>query len=161
MKEQLRYSKDLGDAAEEMFVCLLAFWYLYQGREVNIRKSTEREDKYDHIDYFINNQSYDVKAKRHLETIWLEKTNILGYKGWLQGKADYIAFDILELNAFSVYRRHELFDFIKDINEYTTDKSEHYKIYTRSKWGKKDELIKVKYDDIKHLERLKLPYESD
>ena len=45
--------------------------------------------------------------------------------------------------------------------EYTTDKSEHYKIYTRSKWGKKDELIKVKYDDIKHLERLKLPYESD
>ena len=42
----------------------------------------------------------------------------------------------------------------KDDNK--DDKKDYNKFYTRKKWGKKDVLVKVKYEDIKHLEIKKI-----
>jgi hypothetical protein len=157
-KKRLEISKQLGDKAENLFIKLMSDYLKSKNKKVNIKKSTPYEDKNYHIDYYINGGSFDIKARRHLETIWLEKKNINGNDGWLLGKVQYIAFDIIELKSFCIFKRIDLYNHIKNINEYTTNKFEHNKIYTRSKWGKKDELIKVKYEEIKHLEVLKLTY---
>ena len=53
-----------------------------------------------------------------------------------------------------------MYNHIKNINEYTNNNSDYNKIYTRSKYGNKDEIIKVTYEDIKHLEVLKLSYDK-
>jgi len=157
-KKRLQNSKELGDKAENLFIELMRNYLISKNKKVNIKKSSPYEDKNYHIDYYINGGSFDIKAKRHLKTIWLEKKNINGNDGWLLGKVQYIAFDILELKCFCIFKRIDLYNHIKNINEYTTNKFEYNKIYTRSKWGKKDEIIKVKYEDIKNLEILKLPY---
>ena len=64
---------------------------------------------------------------------------------------------IMELNCFSIYKRTDLLDHIKlNTKEYTETKTDYNKFYTRKKWGKKDILVKYKYNDIKHLELKKL-----
>ena len=99
----------------------------------------------------------DVKGNRHLETIWLEVTNVNGNKGWLRGEAYYVAMHIAELDKFSVYLREDLLNHIKEnTTEYTEDKRDYNKFYTRSKWGKKDILVKYRYEDIKYLEVKKI-----
>lgn len=157
-KNRLKISKEIGDKAENLFIEVFSKYLKSKNKKVIIRKSTPYEDKNLHIDYYINGGSFDIKGKRNLDTIWLEKKNINGNNGWLLSEVQYIAFDILELKSFCIFKRIDLFNHIKNINEYTTNNYEYNKIYTRSKWGKKDELIKVKYDDIKHLEILKLQY---
>ena len=39
----------------------------------------------------------------------------------------------------------------KKAKEETEDKREHLKWYSRKKWNRKDKIIKVKYEHIKHL----------
>jgi hypothetical protein len=120
-------------------------------------KSTQKDDWYKHIDCYVNSYGVDVKGNRHLETIWLEVKNVNGNKGWLQGDAFYIAMYIIELKKFSIYKRLDLLNYIKtNTKEYTESKKDYNKFYTRKKWGKKDILVKYKYDDIKHLEITKL-----
>ena len=64
---------------------------------------------------------------------------------------------IAEIDKFSVYLREDLLNHIKEnTNEYTEDKKEYNKFYTRKKWGKKDILVKYRYEDIKHLEIKKI-----
>jgi hypothetical protein len=117
------------------------------------KKGTQKDDWYKHIDCYVNGYGVDVKGNRHLETIWLELLNVNGNKGWLQGDAFYIAMFIKELNIFSIYKRLDLLAHIKEnVNQYTENKNEYNKFYTRKKWGKKDILVKYRYNDIKHLE---------
>tara|TARA_R110000796_G_C14245044_1_gene397780 strand:+ start:42 stop:509 length:468 start_codon:yes stop_codon:yes gene_type:complete len=121
------------------------------------RKSTNEEDWYKHIDCYVNEYGVDIKGNRHLETIWLEYTNVNGNNGWLKGEAFYIAMFIVELNCFSIYKRIDLLNYIKEnTKEKTNNKKDYLKLYTRKKWGKKDEIVKVKYNHIKHLELIKL-----
>tara|TARA_R110002050_G_scaffold261138_1_gene401104 strand:+ start:292 stop:759 length:468 start_codon:yes stop_codon:yes gene_type:complete len=121
------------------------------------RKSTNEEDWYKHIDCYVNEYGVDIKGNRHLETIWLEYTNVNGNDGWLRGKAFYIAMFIVELNCFSIYKRIDLLNYIiQNTKEKTNNKKDYLKLYTREKWGKKDQIVKVKYDHIKHLELIKL-----
>jgi len=121
------------------------------------RKSTNEEDWYKHIDCYVNQYGVDIKGNRHLETIWLEYTNVNGNNGWLRGKAFYIAMFIVELNCFSIYKRIDLLNYIiQNTKEKTNNKKDYLKLYTREKWGKKDQIVKVKYDYIKHLELIKL-----
>jgi hypothetical protein len=146
-KERLdRCSKD-GDYFEELF----------RQKVINkgfaFRKSTTKEDWYKHIDCYVDGYGVDVKGNRHLETIWLEHTNVNGNKGWLKGDAKYIAFHIAELNCFSIFNRVDLLYFIEaNVRYKTTNKNEYFKFYTRERWGKKDLVVKVRYSDIKHLE---------
>ncbi len=120
-------------------------------------KSTKEDDWYRHIDCYVDGYGVDVKGNRHLDTIWLEYSNVNGNKGWLRGEAKYIAMRISELNCFSIYNRIDLLDFVKlNVKEKTTDKREYLKFYTRERWGKKDLVAKVRYSDIKHLELKKV-----
>ena len=120
-------------------------------------RSTQKDDWYKHIDCYVNGYGVDVKGNRHLETIWLEIKNVNGNKGWLQGDAFYIAMYIIELKKFSIYKRLDLLNYIKtNTKEYTESKKDYNKFYTRKKWGKKDILVKYKYDDLKQLEITKI-----
>jgi len=120
---------------------------------LNYKKGSNNDDWYRHIDCYVNGFGVDVKGNRHLETIWLELKNVNGNKGWLQGDAFYVAMYIVELKIFSIYKRLDLLNYIKaNAKYYTESKKEYNKFYTRKKWGKKDVLLKYRYDDIKHLE---------
>jgi hypothetical protein len=152
-EDRYRYSKIEGDKAEVKFINLMKL----KGHKVV--KASPSDDIYKHIDYYINKEGVDVKGNRHLNCIWLEITNVLGNKGWLRGEAKYIVFDIIELNSFSVFKTVDLLKYVdNNITEKTNDKRDFNKFYTRSKWNKKDVLIKVRYSDIKNLEVQRLKY---
>ncbi len=149
-KRYTQCKKD-GDYFENLFKQKV----LYLG--FNYKKGTKKDDWYKHIDCFVNGFGVDVKGNRHLETIWLEVKNVNGNKGWLQGDAFYVAMYIVELKKFSIYKRLDLLNYIKDnAKDYTESKKEYNKFYTRKKWGKKDVLVKYRYDHIKHLEIKKI-----
>jgi len=147
-KERLELCKTDGDYFEDLFREKII------SKQLRYKKATDKDDWYRHIDCYVNGFGVDVKGRRRLEEIWLEYTNVNGNKGWLRGEAMYIAMFIKELNAFSIYYREDLLRFIEEnVKEETTYKDEYFKFYTRKRWGKKDMIVKVRYADIKHLER--------
>jgi hypothetical protein len=146
------YSNKVGLDTEDLFKSLM------ESRGHKVIKSSKQDDIYKHIDFYVNGYSIDVKGSRHLDCIWLETINVLGNDGWLKGKADFIVFDVVELKSFCVYNRQELLLFTNNITEFTDSKYDFLKIYSRTKWNRKDQLIKCRYDDIKHLEVQKIQY---
>ena len=96
-KNRYNYSISVGNKAESKFKDLMI------SRGNTCIESSKEQNMYNHIDFFVNDIPVDVKGARHLETIWLEKKNVNGDKGWLEGDSEYIVFDIEELNAFCVY----------------------------------------------------------
>ena len=121
-------------------------------------KSSYNDDLYKHIDFYVNGYGVDVKGKRRLNSIWLEIVNVRGYDGWLKGEADYIVFDFLDLNAYSVFKRKQLLKLVSNVTETTKSSKDYMKIYGRSEWNQKDKLIKCKFEDIKHLEIQRIEY---
>lgn len=145
-KKRFDYSKKEGDRVEnDLKEKLKLLGY-------TVKESTTEQDRYSHIDFFVNGFGVDAKANKHLNRIWLEVSNVNGNNGWLKGKAYYIIFEIIELNCYSVFKRIDLLNYALTFKEYTDNKNEFYKIYTRKKWNKKDEVIRVKYNDIKQYE---------
>ena len=81
---------------------------LYKRYGYNCIRSTDRENIYDHIDFFVTNPklnnskiSIEVKGikKEKREDVWfndaiqwIEHTGRSGYPGWVYGKADFIVF---------------------------------------------------------------------
>ena len=117
-----------------------------------VTPATRSENIFKHIDFYVGDLSVDVKGNRHLDCIWLEMTNVRGNKGWLKGEAMYIAFDILELSSFAIFKREDLLEFVmENVTEYSQNKNEFMKFYTRAAWGKEDLLVKVRFDHIKTL----------
>jgi len=152
-QDRLNTCKKEGLKAEDVFAKLM------KQKGYTWRKANRQEDIFHHIDCYVNNKSVDVKGNRHEDCIWLELTNVNGELGWLKGKAMFIAFDIQELGGFSIYKRSDLLNYCSKFSERTTNKHDFYKIYTRAKFGRKDEIIKVKYKDIKDLELNLFKYE--
>ena len=148
-----KYSNEGGLETESLFEKIM------QTRGNTVIKSSSQDDIHKHIDFYVNGFGVDVKGFRHLNCIWLETVNVLGNNGWLNGCADFIAFDIVELESFSIYKRNDLLSFAKGITETTETKEDFLKIYSRTKWGRKDQLIKCRYNDIKHLETQIIKYE--
>jgi hypothetical protein len=149
-----RISEKEGLATEDHFKSLM----LSIGK--NCTPASQSQNIYDHIDFFIDGVSLDVKGNRHLNCIWLELTNVNGNHGWLRGKANYIAFDIKELNSFRFFKTKDLLKYCENITEKTSDKRDFNKIYTRSHFGRKDEIIKVTYKNISHLEKGHMKYKT-
>ena len=117
-----------------------------------VTPATRSENIFKHIDFYVGDLSVDVKGNRHLDCIWLEITNVRGNKGWLKGEAMYIAFDIAELSSFAIFKREDLLEFVmENVTEYSQNKNEFMKFYTRAAWGKEDLLVKVRFDHIKTL----------
>lgn len=152
-QERYNYSFNRGRIIEDKFSSLM------KSRNNKVLKSNTSDDIHKHIDFWVNNIGIDVKGYRHLDCIWLELTNVRGNKGWLKGEAEYIVFDVVELNSFCFYKREDLLNFVLiNVKEKTIDKKDFMKFYSRSIWGKKDVLVKCKYKDIKHLEIQKIEY---
>jgi len=118
--------------------------------------SSQKENMIDKIDFFINGKGVDVKGNKHLNSIWLEIRNVKGNNGWLYGKSDYIAIEVVELNAFCIFETKLLAEFTNQFTSVTQSKEDYYKLYTRA--NRSDVIIKVKYDDIKHLEKFRVNY---
>jgi len=138
------YSQAIGLKAEELFKNIM------ESRGHSVIESSKDENVYKHIDFWVNNKSVDVKSKRHLGCIWLELKNVNGYAGWLESEVEYIAFDVVELESFCIFHRISLLEFVlNNVKERANDKTEFMKFYTRA--NRKDVLVKVTLDNIKHL----------
>jgi hypothetical protein len=147
-----KHAYETGKKTEEHFKELM----ISRGNECV--KSSMNDDMYKHIDYYVNGFGVDVKGKRKLNSIWLEIVNVHGFAGWLKGEADFIVFDMLDLDAYCVFRRLELLELTSNITETTTNNKDYMKIYGRDQWGQKDKLIQYKFDHIKHLEVQRINY---
>jgi len=148
-----RYSFNEGNKAEDKFLKLML------ERDNSCVKSSTQDDINKHIDFYVNDIGIDVKGNRHLETIWLELKNVKGDKGWLECCAEYIVFDIIELNSFCFFKRIDLYEYASQFTEIAKDKKDYKKRYTRK--DRKDVLIKVTYNDIRHLQKQIIEYEKN
>lgn len=152
-KNRYAASYQMGKESEDKFQALMI------SRGHTVTAATRNENIFKHIDFFVDSVGVDVKGNRHLDNIWLELDNVKGNKGWLRGEATYIVFDVVELSSFCFFKREDLLNYVlKNVTETTTTSKEFGKFYTRSYWGKKDKLVKVRYSDIEHLLTKKLAY---
>jgi hypothetical protein len=118
------YNPTLGQNAEDLFIRTMAHYNYW------VRESTKKENKYDHIDYWIHGSeegtqyAVDVKGRKKINrsdedpqdyVTWLEFINGDGFTGWLLGKSNFIAFE--RLNDFLMVPRKDLLSFaLKKIN---------------------------------------------
>jgi hypothetical protein len=149
------YSNSIGNKAEQVFFDIV------KSKGVDIIKSSREDDIFKHIDFYINGVGIDIKSRRHLNCIWLERTNVHGKNGWLRGEAKYIGLEIVELKSFCFFKRIDLLEYVSRFNETTSSKDCYFKWYTRRDWNRKDEIIKVRYKDIHHLETKRLSYATN
>ena len=152
-KGRWAYSFSEGKKAEQKFLDLMV------ARGNTCVKTSRKEDMQKHIDFYVNDIGIDVKGNRHLKTIWLELKNVRGDKGWLQGEAEIIVFDIVELQSFCFFNRKDLYLFVKNIKEVAKDKNDYMKLYTRK--DRLDVIVKVTYEDIKHLQLQTIRYDTE
>lgn len=110
-RRRIRERKNRGGLAEKLFLVSIKAKYPH----AKIERATRDQDMYDHIDFFVNDISYDIKSikKRCAKDedvdegiIWVELRNVRGDKGWLYGKCKRIAFELR--NSFAVVERTEL-----------------------------------------------------
>lgn len=125
-----------------------------------VQKTPVSIDRYDHIDFWIgkSKRGVDVKTMKNRDEVWLELVNTGGNKGWMLGKAYYIAMFFKDSEEFEIFKRTDLLWFINDniIGEVVTDNRHYHKLYTRSRWNKNDMVFKTTYGNIKHLDHYKL-----
>ncbi len=110
--------------------------------KVRPRKATERQDKEDHIDYFmeipakdgVHKATVDVKSWKHSQDyVYIEFVSY-GKLGWLYGKADYIGFESPDMQSFMMVKRTDLIDLVcrKCICYFTRDRELFdYNLYIR------------------------------
>lgn len=151
MKEQRR----AGASTEELFLYVINILGKLNENFKNIRRATVNENKYQHIDFFINEIGYDVKHRDFCDQVWLEAKGNYGYDGWLLGKAKYIVMYYKEINQFIFYKRENLMKFARQFKQ-KSDLKVYYRWYTRKKWNRKDLCLLVKKSDIQHLEAYKI-----
>ena len=151
LKETERVKRMIQDGknAEDLFV------YVMEYLKRPIKKSSLEQNKYDHIDFFIGDKSYDVKSRADKNTVWLEAKGIYGHDGWLLGKAKYIVIYYVELRQFVFYLREDLKAYAKNFKK-KSDQKKYFHWYTRSKWGRKDLCLLVRKSDIQHLENYEI-----
>lgn len=135
-------------------------------------KSTTNEDKLKHIDIWWNSPKkgrlgIDVKGikknnrqdKEVDDSIhWIEIQGVTGYKGWIFGEMDYIAFmtrkQVLFVKPCDLYG-NILWNIAGKELVYKCPK-ECYVPYQR--WGRKDIVVKVPTKDIECIAQFKLDY---
>jgi hypothetical protein len=145
---QARYQRSFfqGKECEDKFVKLM------EARGHVVTPATRSENIFKHIDFYVGDFGVDVKGNRHLDCIWLELKNVRGNNGWLRGEAVYIAFDIVELSSFAIFKRQDLLEFVlENVTEESQNKNDFMKYYSRAAWGKDDLLVKVRFDHLKNL----------
>mgnify|MGYP003342329040 CR=1 FL=1 len=124
----------------------------------NISKSSENQDIHEHWDFKVRDSLIDVKGLKRTarsdknfnqEEIWVELQNVRGRKGWLRGKADYIAFE--HEDYFLIVNRQELLDWCKKkikISSFVSNPRQAlYRLYQRK--NRKDIISIIKTEDFK------------
>jgi len=139
-----------GQKVEEMFKDIL------KQKTDTVRPSNVTE-QFQHVDYFSEMGSIDVKARKRInrtddevrdDLVWLEFKNVQGKRGWLYGNADWIAFE--RLKDFVLVKRIELVELAERLcqTEVRVLKGHNalYRGYQRK--GRKDLLSIIKMTDI-------------
>jgi hypothetical protein len=154
-KERRDYSWKEGMKTENLFIKAchkIGYKTRTTSKEVDIKK---------HIDFYVDRPngtttSVDVKGGNHPHVIWVEFRNVNGYKGWMYGEAEYIAFQMPELDGFCLVERTDLLQVCREIviPQYTDKHNAHRKLYQRK--GRKDVLTKLHLPDIKMCKTYKL-----
>ena len=156
----IKYSEDYqrGYEAEARFA--------YEHLENPVR-ATKEQDMFEHWDVqgIFNGKSYkfDVKGLRKInrhdddfqhDLTWVEGINVNGDKGWLQGQADYIVFELVD--EWFVIDRAFLFDWTtKQLIHHGYKKGKYlYSLYQRE--GRKDKITLIRYSDIPDSHIIKL-----
>jgi len=132
------------------------FRNLCLNRGLNIEKSKKLQDISEHWDFKVNDSLVDVKGLKRVsrsdksfsyDLTWVEFTNVLGKKGWLQCCADYIAFE--STDCFIIVSRKDLLEYCyRNVQQTVVNKSQDalYKMYSRR--GRKDVISLI---SLKHL----------
>jgi len=142
----------------------------------DVTKATKEQDLYEHWDVEGvlegKRMKFDIKDMKKFnrkdpETqdgmACIEYVGVKGYPGWVQGKADAIAF---KRNKYKwlVVNRQDLWDMVKaKLEERSYSKSEGpwyekepYATYDRSFFGKQDKFCWVPFEDIEKLTHTKI-----
>lgn len=153
----------MGEQAEDHFERIAS----EKGFEVT---RATRKQNLSHIDFIIKGKDgkpyfVDVKACKKSsrsaqisdqEIVWIEFKNVAGNVGWVNGAADYIAFE--REKDFVIVPRHNLVALCDRIvnknNKVDSAKDALYNLYTRQ--GRKDEITLILMDDI--IENIKVTY---
>lgn len=127
-----------------------------------IEHSSKSVDIHDHVDLIWTLEdkkiTFDVKSlKKHNRNDvvfddsihWIELQNVNGKKGWLYGKAKYIAFETN--TSWIIVSRVKLINWIdnKIVDKTISNSKELYRLYRRS--GRLDIIIKILTDDLKEI----------
>lgn len=150
-----RYEETLrkGNKTEREFMDLMI------SRGNVVLEATDEEDMYKHIDFFVNGDGVDIKGNKKSYDIWLEVQNVFGGNGWLCGEAKWIVFDLVDVNAYYIYKRMDLLKWVvENTSENTTDRNDYLKYYTREKFGGKDRVVRCNESHINHLLIQKINY---
>lgn len=106
-----KYSQKIGNKAESLFASLCV------KKGCRIVKATRQQDIYEHWDCKVisrNNKItlVDIKSIKDNDPslIYLELINTKGHDGWLQGKADLIAFH--QDDGFALFKRSDLLTWV-------------------------------------------------
>lgn len=131
-------------------------------------KATKKQDMFEHWDWEISKDResmlIDIKGLKRINSkdktqddskIWLEYENVNGDPGWLQGKADFIAF--LTNEGFIFVNRTKLLEhswklvnWAQPPKESVRDKKIHT-VYQRSQWGRKDVIAMITKEELLSL----------
>jgi hypothetical protein len=160
--ERFPDSKKLGDKATEEFTVF------YKNKGCTLIEANAERDIRDHIDFDISAKgkevSVDFKAPKKIakadeepsrNRVPLEWTNVSGNKGWVRGKAEYIAFDMIDKYVWA--KRIELEKLVSGVNWDSTvnpppgpgTNRANYTSYQR--FGRKDKICYVPLDDVETL----------
>ena len=132
---------------------------------LGFKPATLNENKYDHIDgkitFTINEietkMTVDVKDRKSIKRgrdhndkfLWVEILNCYGYKGWLYGKADFIAFK--QKDHWLVVWRKDLVTLVESkVKKVYNNTFPLYQLKTRK--GNKDVITLIDRKDVKGIE---------
>ena len=146
----LRMSRSIGWEGETLFLRAC------QKRGLNWRQASKHDNMYSHIDFFVGKDgkelSVDVKGAK--DKVLLEYKNVRGNKGWLYGKADYIAFLGPSKDFFLMVPRQVLADYAERFKTAPFGYKELYKLYSRK--DRDDLMVYVQWQDIEKLDNTKI-----
>ena len=142
-----------GQGVEAMFAKLL------NKRTTDVR-AADLKEQFSHVDYVTDFGKIDVKARKRVarkdddvqdDLVWLEFKNVQGKRGWVYGKADWIAFE--RLKDFVMVKRADLANMGENLcalgDRVSVGREALYKGYQRM--GRKDLLSIVKMSDVLKL----------
>ncbi|MBR6516117.1 MAG: hypothetical protein IKT40_04605 [Bacilli bacterium] len=170
-------SRKLNETVKQMYTAGLADeLFVMEAVEKTLggkcKKSERNEDMFDHIDFWWDSPrkgriGVDVKGiKKHNrkdkivdDSIhWIEMKNVRGNKGWVYGKAEYIAFRTLTKILFVKLTDLQKFSEEKINGKEVVNKnpSEFYVPYQR--WQRQDLVFKCPTSDLEQLAEFSIEY---